>query len=771
MTPRRLLRMGWSEIAGRSVQALAKQLDRRGIGLPRDSVHGLAGVLADHRDLAPIRTYLRVGDDAGAARLLHARFVDRAPSRFFAGATDHDTRDRLASRTPDAARAIVDAADSIVAGRFDLLGYKALAFGNPIDWHLDPVNGRQAPLVHWTEIDALDRMAVGDSKVIWELNRHQWLVRLGQAYRLTDDERYADTFAAAVTGWMAANPPRVGINWASSLEAALRIVSWSWAAMLFRDSRGLAPELFARMLGSIADHARHVERYLSHYYSPNTHLTGEALGLVYAGLVFPELAGARRWVRLGRHILLQELGRQVLSDGVHFERATCYQRYTAEIYLHFLLLAGRNGIALPAGVPERIERMVDVLLHLRQPDGSMPQIGDADGGTWLPLSPRRPDDLRGVFAVAAAVFGRADHAWAAGGRAPEAVWLCDPATVEMSDRLPARPPDTTAALFPDGGYVVTRSGWDRRAHQLTFDVGALGCPVSGGHGHADLLSVQCAAFGEPALVDPGTYCYTAEPEWRDFFRGTAAHSTVRVDALDQAIPRGPFAWHARPSARFLRWTTTGTLDVAEAEHGAYARLADPVTHRRRVLWIKPRYWVIVDDLDGAAAHAVELRFQLAPLGVDVDAAQWARVRGVEGSGLFIRAFSPAALTVDVISGATHPIGGWYSADYGQRQPAPALVYQTTSRLPLRIATLLFPAATPIAEPPAVVPIESEDGRLCALLFKDTGEMVSFEHGDERVTPCEPTHRAPVQHRSERRLSRRNDSLGEVSEGAVEAPSD
>jgi hypothetical protein len=742
MTPRRLLQMGWPEIAGRSVQALTKRLDRRGLGLPRDSARGLAGVLADHRDLDAVRTRLHAGDDAGAARLLHARFVERGPARFFAGAADPDMPARLASRTPDAARAIVDAADSIVAGRFDLLGYRDLGFGDPIDWHLDPVNGRRAPLVHWSEIDALDRTAVGDSKVIWELNRHQWLVRLGQAYRVTGDERYADAFASAVTGWMAANPPRVGINWASSLEAAVRIVSWSWSAMLFRDSRALAPELFARMLGGIADHARHIERYLSHYYSPNTHLTGEALGLVYAGLVFPEIARSRRWLRLGRHILLEQLGRQVLPDGVHFERATCYQRYTIEIYLHFLLLAGRNGIALPADVPERIERMVDVLLNLRQPDGSMPQIGDADGGTWLPLSPRRPDDLRGVFAVAAAIFGRADHAWAAGGCAPEVVWLCDPAAVETIDRLPARPPDTTAALLSDGGYVVMRSGWDRRAHQLAFDVGPLGCPVSGGHGHADLLSVQCAVFGEPAIVDPGTYCYTAEPEWRDFFRGTAAHSTVRVDRLDQAVTRSPFAWHARPSARFLRFSTTGTLDVAEAEHDAYARLADPVTHRRRVLWIKPSYWVIVDDLDGAAAHAVEVRFQLAPLGVAVDASGWARVSGAEGSGLFIRAFSTAALTAEVITGATGPIGGWYSPEYGQRQPAPALVYRTTSRLPLRIATLLYPAPADLGQPPAVVPIETEDGQLRALLFKDTGGMVSFEHGDERLAVSEGPAEAP-----------------------------
>ena len=80
-----------------------------------------------------------------------------------------------------------------------------------------------------------------------------------------------------------------------------------------------------------------------------------------------------------------------------------------------------------------------------------------------------------------------------------------------------------------------RSGWTRDAHQLIFDVGPLSSPKSG-HGHADLLAIQCTVFGEAYIVDPGTYCYTAEPAWRDFFRGTAAHSTVTVDGEGQAFP-------------------------------------------------------------------------------------------------------------------------------------------------------------------------------------------------------------------------------------------
>ena len=69
-----------------------------------------------------------------------------------------------------------------------------LQLDDPIDWHRDLVSGKQAPQVHWSEIDPLDPEKVGDSKVVWELNRHQWVVRLAQAWAFTGDERYAEFY-------------------------------------------------------------------------------------------------------------------------------------------------------------------------------------------------------------------------------------------------------------------------------------------------------------------------------------------------------------------------------------------------------------------------------------------------------------------------------------------------------------------------------------------------------------------------------------------------
>ena len=384
---------------------------------------------------------------------------------------------------------------------------------------------------------------------------------------------------------------------------------------------------------------------------------------------------------------------------------------------------------LPAAVAERVGRMLDVLLALRAPDGSMPQIGDADGGSLLPLAAARPDDLRGVFAIAAAVFGRADYAWAAGGApAPEALWLCGPAGLDAFDALGAAPPPggALARSSPHGGYAVMRSGWDGGAHQLIFDVGPLGCPVSGGHGHADLLSVQCAVFGEPYLVDSGTYCYTGDPARRDYFRSTAAHSAVMVDGESQASPAGPFRWADRPGARLLDWRSTADLDFAEAHHRAYVELpGGEVVHRRRVVFVKGRYWVVVDDLEGDGEHQIDLQFQFAPLEVHVDPTLWARARGRTGRELLVRPFASVALKASVHTGELDPLRGWVSPIYGQRVPAPLLVYSTVTSLPLRVLTLLLPSVGPLAAAPSVSAVIDPSGEPVGLLLEEAGERIAF----------------------------------------------
>jgi hypothetical protein len=693
MKLRRAVRMSFAELSCRARHELSKWLDRR--AEPHRSTLGGA-IPAD----------------------VIALCLEEMPGRFFPGASDPRVPAILHERCPDSGPRIVAAADHTLQKRFDLLGYRQLSFGDPIDWHLDPVTRRRAPLLHWTLLDPLDAATVGDSKVVWELSRHQWLVRLGQAYRLTGDERYAEMFADTIRDWRQANPPGMGINWTSSLEAAFRLISWCWSLSLFRGSAALTPRLRTDLVEGIAGHALRIERYLSHYFSPNTHLTGEALGLFYAGTLFPLLPAASRWRRQATQILIREADRQILHDGVYMEQSTCYQSYTAEIYLHFMVLASRNRMSVPDGVVRRLESLLDALIALRRPNGSLPQIGDADGGRLLPLEPRLPGDASGVFSIAATALKRGDYAWAAGGLMPDVLWLLGAEGGRVFDRLESTlPAQAPSRLLLDGGYAVMRTGWGREADQVILDGGPLGCRVSGGHGHADLLSLEASFRGQPYIVDPGTFRYTADEGWRSYYRGTEAHSTIEIDEVGQAVPRGPFGWVSRPRAQIIRWTSTPELDAAAAEHHAYGRLPDAVLHRRAVFFVKPRYCVIVDDLAGAAEHRVRLRFQFAPMSVSLDPSGWVRAGRGTQKGLLLHAFSTSALKAAVLEGETDPRQGWVASDYGDHQPAPMLVYSVTAPLPVRIVTLLLPTDTLLASPPSVSQV-TEGGWLRGLAFDD-----------------------------------------------------
>ena len=658
------------ELRVRGAQALAAASERAGLS-------ALARVPSDADFVRLLDPAVCAATD-GAAWLEH--FRGRRSPRFFGGFDDEAaTREALRTRFGDEAGAAVARAGRVLEGRFDLLGLEGLDFGSPIDWHLEPVARVRAPRGHWSRIDFLDPEVSGDKKFVWELSRHQFFQTLGRAYWRTGDGRYAEGFARLADEWMAANPPKAGLNWASSLEVAFRTISWLWALHFFKHSEHLTPPLFLRLSKFLYLNGRHLETYLSTYFSPNTHLTGEALGLYYLGTVLPELRAAARWRETGRRILLAELSRHVRPDGVYFEQATYYHRYTADFYLHFALLARANGEAWDARLAPKLAALLDHLTHLTRPDGTTPFLGDDDGGRLVMLDERRADDFRATLSDGAALLGRADYKHVAGRAAEQTLWLSGAEGLGRFDALEAREPERTSRDFPDGGYYVMRDGWGEGADYMLLDCGPHGAEAIGsGHAHADALSFVLSARGRTLLVDPGTYTYTGSREERDRFRSTAAHNALTVDGESSAVPRGPFSWERAARCEARRWHTSDRFDFFEGSHDGFARLARPADYTRAVLFLKGDYWVVLDRVRpaggagaegaGDAARLCETHFHFAP-GADPSVGERGGayavcVGGDEEAGLLI--LSPRA------DGRWERTDGWVSRCYGGRERAAVL---------------------------------------------------------------------------------------------------
>jgi len=304
---------------------------------------------------------------------------NRTPKFFFPGESVGQLVATLRQRLPKQSEEIVKQAGKICEHKFDLLGYRNLDYGNPIRWQVDAVHGKRAPRRPFYQVRYLDFEEVGDSKVVWELNRHQHLVTLAKAFLLTNEQRYSDEMLRQWHDWQVDNPYPIGINWASSLEAAFRSLSWVWMYHLLEGSSALPSDFRRLWLRAQALNGRHIERYLSTYFSPNTHLLGEAVALFFLGVLCPELSAAERWKSRGWEIVLAEMRRQVRPDGFHFEQSTYYHVYALDFFLQAALLAQTNGMTVPKVFEETIERMLNALCLLGR-GGTVPAFADDDGG-------------------------------------------------------------------------------------------------------------------------------------------------------------------------------------------------------------------------------------------------------------------------------------------------------------------------------------------------------------------------------------------------------
>ena len=710
---RRMLGMDWREIhfrarlLGRREAQHVSYLTRR----PQWRRETLARALRqDDPDLDPVLRALDRHDWMTAHRSFVAHMAHRR-RRFVLDPRDRLTRaDLVRANHPDATANAARVGEQLRTGQFDLLGYRGLSFESAttpggIDWHLDPVHQLRVEQGHWSRVRYLDA-SNGDHKIVWELNRHQAWLALGRAYWLTGDERYRNAFIAYLNGWMANNPPLSGVNWASMLELALRAISWVWALHLFAvepsepTSDVSTPWTLDLMLG-LHRQLTMVEQNLSQYFSPNTHLLGEALGLYVVGRALPELRGARRWESLGRRVLLEQSTRQVHDDGGHVELSTHYHRYALDFYLLALTVARETFDPHAPRFAETVGRLANCARTLADDNGRLPMLGDDDGGSLFPICGRAVADIGDSLQLSAQLLNR--PTLAVGPPAEEVIWM----TGVPSD-APGRAAPWPSTALPAMGYLVSRS---RRGDHLTFDAGRHGF-LNGGHAHADALALTLSVRGRPLFIDPGTGCYTVSPELRDRFRSTQYHNTLTIDGRSQSIPNGPFHWHSVAHARAHQWHSKDESDFFEGAHDAYA----PVIHNRAIS-IRPGCWCVVDSVLGLGTHLAEAHWHLDPA--------WHAERTAPGvvqidheDGGTIWMFAPGN-DCEVLHGSEREDLGWCAPIYGSLLPTSTIRVARRATAPFTIVTILVESAGQ----PCIAPMPTDDvpeGSIGFSLESDSG---------------------------------------------------
>jgi hypothetical protein len=606
---------------------------------------------------ARIHRWRRVVDEAGsmtAVWLPNRRFVSVLP-------------DQALAAVPAAARGrLVSTADELMGGRAEYFGVVRKDMVDP-GWSWDPKTGRHAPTDRYSfDIPYRDEHVVGDIKQLWEPSRHQHLTILAAAYALTGDEQYAERVAEHLRSWWAANPPLRGVHWVSGIELGIRLISWAWVRRLLDRWSGVTAlfEENSDALHQIWHHQRWLAALGSHGSSANNHVIAEAAGQLVAACAFDWFPETPTWRANAVRLLDEQLHRNTFASGLNRELATEYHGLVLELGLAAAVEADAAGVTVPDTTWLVLMRMCDALAAIVDVRANPPRQGDADDGHGLIVDGAGAHRWASLLHTGEVLFGR--QRWWPNASTDD---VRTPLLTALSNgvRTDAVRPAERPTHLADAGMTIMRANDSLGEIWCRCDGGPHGFLSIAAHAHADALSVEIRHDGVDILADPGTYCYHGQPEWRGYFRSTLAHNTLELDGRNQSQSGGPFMWtrHARTNvlvANGSRWT---------AEHDGYSRGREPAAHRRTVHLDRDRREVMLqDEVRAPTARDCRLAFHLGP-EVNVVLDEHTAVLAWHDRTATLEL--PEALTWTAHRGEENPPLGWYSTEFGRREPATTLI--------------------------------------------------------------------------------------------------
>jgi len=422
------------------------------------------------------------------------------------------------------------------------------------------------------------------------LNRGSPLGVPVDAYYHTGDKKWSDFFRDIFYDWIDANPKPSEMSGADyptwrTLDSAARL---GWIVSRFAKvtaGKDIDDELWANYLYSIWEHADYLK---NDDFSGGNWLATITASVMHVAQEFPQFSDRGKWLAFGKIGFERNVLRDIHPDGKEMEDAPGYICMAFGGMFSTLRALDAEAVAIDKTVRQRLDLALGFIGAVIQPNGLMPAIGDWGGapfGIDSAVEYFDRDDIRYILTKGAE------------GKAPPAA----------------------SVSFPDGQWTIMRSAYDEKpyedARHLVFK------SSFGPHGHHDVLSITAYAYGRELLIDPGIRSYEHADIER--YTHTAYHNTVCIDGQNQ--PQAP--------GKTEKWITNAAFDYVCGTYAGYEGL----THRRSVLFVKPRYWVVHDRIDGSGPHTYEQNWHFAPdAGITIDAqAKTIRTNCPQGGNLLI----------------------------------------------------------------------------------------------------------------------------------------
>lgn len=430
-----------------------------------------------------------------------------------------------------------------------------------------------------------------DDEWVYMLNRHRYWICLGQAYAITKNESYAKTFFSQAESWIDNNPINertVKTSW-RTIEAGLRCENWIKSFMYFKDSKNLSSRFLYKFISSLIEHGE----YLYNNYDPAKKLSNwgtlESHGLFILGVFLPEYKKSKEYINSSIDRLSEQAEYQIMTDGMHWEQSPMYLNEVLHCFLDTIILARKNNIELPENLLEKTHKLAYSNLYMARPNHRQVPQSDSDD-----------TDIRDMLTKSAYVFKNGELKFGAYKHIDfDNIWDLGINSINEYNSIEIKIPLNTSYGFEDSGNYYMRSGWGKNDNYMFFHCGTLGS----GHGHADLLHFNISGYGEDFLIDPGRYTYVEGNPYREYLKSCRAHNTTIIDDKEFTVINGSWSYFKAATPIKQSFISKDNFDYAEGGHLGYMDLENGgIFTNRKILYIKPDIWIVIDEFYGHGFH-------------------------------------------------------------------------------------------------------------------------------------------------------------------------
>jgi Heparinase II/III-like protein/Heparinase II/III N-terminus len=562
---------------------------------------------------------------------------------------------------------------------------KDFGYGSPegINWHRDIFSGESFSLAFYSKINIRENPLLS-AKCVWEINRLQFLTAICMNYAVSGNDSYLDLFMKINRSWDLQNPWLRGVNWYSNIEINLRLITWflCWeildAEALKANNPGFSDFTGKTWLPLIEKHCLYSYKNPSKYSSANNHLISEYAGLFLASSRWT-FRDSEKWIVYSQKGLEEEIIKQHSAEGINREEAAEYIQFITDFFLLSFITGERTNRPFSERFRERLYKIFCYINEFLDAGGNFPRYGDEDDGKCFILDfDEGFNNFKSLLTSGAIIFR--DEALKRGGNGfdlKNRILFGEKGRI-VFDSIPDAGTGRSSKFYKGEGHFIFRKEQGEREIYMHFDAAPLGYLSIAAHGHADALSFLLTINGQPLFIDPGTYTYHTEPEWRQYFIGTLAHNTARIEEKNQAVNGGPTLWIKHYDIDIHDVESDTGRERVKASHNGY--LSDGAIHQREIIFDRVLNEFLINDtiiVKGKRRLRVEFPFHIHP-GITIEK---------KAKNLFLLSKDQLPGTEFQIDEKLEPVIvrgetgdsllGWYSGSFLKKEPTGVIYCKTT----------------------------------------------------------------------------------------------